>query len=84
LGLIAAFHCVTLGTPPDSWQSNWQLLTWAEQGKPVLPLEHFAVSLDLARIGPLMGTTGGLGCLFLFQQIRLPAAAQDLSARVVA
>jgi hypothetical protein len=27
-----------------SWRSNLQLLEWAEQGKSVLTLEHFAVS----------------------------------------
>jgi hypothetical protein len=51
LGLIAA-SIVTPGTPADaatsrqsrgnpSWQSNRQLLTWAEQGKPVLPRVSF-------------------------------------------
>ena len=43
------------------------------------------VTPTLVRDRPFDGTTGGLGCLFLlFRQIRLPAAAQDLRARVVA
>ena len=52
------------------------VLRWRRAARPNL--------LSAAWIRPFDGTTGGLGCLFLlFQQIRLPAAAQDLRARVV-